>query len=57
VWNELILHNQWRLLKKGKAVYVFGELSATEQIVLHHGTPCNAIVMDVKDRFKVKVLV
>jgi single-stranded DNA-binding protein len=57
VWNEFILHNQCPFLKKGKKVYVFGELGTVEQIVLQHGTPCNAIIMDVKDRFKVKVIV
>lgn len=57
VWNELILQNQYQLLRKGKKVYVFGELSTIEQIVLQHGIPCNAIIMDVKARFKVKVMV
>lgn len=56
VWNELILQNQYQFLKKGKNVYVFGELSTIEQIILQHDIPCNAIVIDVKDRFKVKVM-
>lgn len=56
IYSEVILLNQHQLLKKGKSVYIFGELSTTEQIVWQYGNPCKAIIMAVKDRFKVEIM-
>ena len=56
IWSEFILFSQRCYLKKGAKVYIYGELSTTDQIVWQYGKPCNAIIMEVNERFKVEVL-
>jgi single-stranded DNA-binding protein len=56
IWSEVILSNQYQSLKKGRKVYIYGELGTTEQTVTHYGVYCKTIIIEVNDRFKVEVL-
>lgn len=56
IWSKTILYEHWQSLKKGNKVYIFGELRAIEQTITWHGIPCNAIIIEVNNRFKAEVL-